>query len=81
MSADVSGEGPLFQVFFTDSTVTDYPGVLASDRARSRKFGLCASSAGYIVNPGEKFYVSLAHDTDDVERTLDAFEDALDALD
>ncbi len=81
MAADVSGEGPLFQVFFTDTTVTDYPGVLASDRARSRKFGNLCVERGLLVNPGEKFYVSLAHDTNDVERTLDAFEGALDALD
>ncbi len=81
IEADVSGDGPLFQVFFTSETVTDYPGVLSSDRARSRKFGLLCVDRGLMVNPGEKFYVSLAHDTDDVERTLDAFEDALDALD
>ncbi len=78
--ADVSGDGPLFQVFFSDATVVDYPGVLASDRAKSRRFGLLCVDRGLMVNPGEKFYVSLAHDTDDVERTLDAFEDALDAL-
>ncbi len=80
ISADVSGDGPLFQVFFTDTTVTDYPGVLASDRDRSRRFGLLCVDRGLMVNPGEKYYVSLAHDTDDVERTLDAFADALDAL-
>lgn len=81
ISADVSGDGPLFQVFFTDTTVTDYPGVLATDRAKSRRFGLLCVERGLMVNPGEKFYVSLAHDTGDVERTLDAFADALDALD
>jgi glutamate-1-semialdehyde 2,1-aminomutase len=80
MAADVSGDGPLFQVFFTDSTVTDWPGVLASDRAKSRRFGLLCVERGLFLNPGEKFYVSLAHDVADVERTLDVFEDALDAL-
>jgi len=80
MSADVNGEGPLFQVFFTDETVTDYPGVLRSDRAKSREFGLRCIERGLFLNPGEKFYVSLAHDVDDIERTLDIFEDALDAL-
>jgi glutamate-1-semialdehyde 2,1-aminomutase len=81
LAADVSGDGPLFQVFFTDTTVTDWPGVLASDRAKSRRFGLLCVERGLFLNPGEKFYVSLAHDIDDVERTLDVFEDALDALD
>lgn len=81
LAADVSGDGPLFQVFFTDTTVTDWPGVLASDRAKSRRFGLLCVERGLFLNPGEKFYVSLAHDINDVERTLDVFEDALNALD
>jgi glutamate-1-semialdehyde 2,1-aminomutase len=80
IAADVSGEGPLFQVFFADSTVTDWPGVLASDRAKSRRFGLLCVERGLFLNPCEKFYVSLAHDVADVERTLDVFEDALNAL-
>ncbi|HET9015202.1 MAG TPA: aminotransferase class III-fold pyridoxal phosphate-dependent enzyme [Thermomicrobiaceae bacterium] len=77
----VPGDGPLFQVFFTADEVTDYPGVLATDRARSRRFGLACLERGLFLNPGEKFYVSLAHTTEDVERTLDVFADALDALD
>ncbi|MDI3341706.1 MAG: aminotransferase class III-fold pyridoxal phosphate-dependent enzyme [Sphaerobacter sp.] len=76
----ISGDGPLFQVFFTDQPVADYPGVLASDRARARAFGLACLARGLFVNPGEKFYVSLAHTDADVERTLAIFADALDAV-
>ena len=78
--AQVCGEGGLFQVFFNDQPVTDYPGVLASDRAKGRRFGLECVDRGLWLNPGEKFYVSLAHDTEDVEKTLDIFADALDAM-
>ena len=77
----VPGDGPLFQVFFSRDDVTDYPGVLATDRARSHRFGLACMARGLFVNPGEKYYVSLAHTTEDVERTLDVFADALDSLD
>ena len=81
IALQVPGDGPLFQVFFSRDDVTDYPGVLATDRARSRRFGEACMARGLFVNPGEKFYVSLAHTTEDVERTLDAFADALDSLD
>jgi glutamate-1-semialdehyde 2,1-aminomutase len=81
ISAQVNGDGPLFQVFFADHPVRDYPDVLNSDRARSRRFGLECMERGLWLNPGEKFYVSLSHDVEDVERTLDIFADALDALD
>ncbi|HET7034100.1 MAG TPA: aminotransferase class III-fold pyridoxal phosphate-dependent enzyme, partial [Thermomicrobiaceae bacterium] len=77
VAAQVCGEGGLFQVFFNDQPVTDYPGVLASDRAKGRRFGLACVDRGLWLNPGEKFYVSLAHDTEDVEKTLDIFADAL----
>jgi glutamate-1-semialdehyde 2,1-aminomutase len=79
-AAQINGDGPLFQVFFTDQPVTDYPGALASDRARSRRFGLACLDRGLWLNPGEKFYVSLAHDVEDVERTLDIFADAIDDI-
>lgn len=80
IAVQVLGEGPLFQVLFGEQEPKDYPGVLATDRARARRFGLACLERGLFVNPGEKFYVSLAHSTEDVERTLDVFEAALDAV-
>lgn len=81
IALQVPGDGPLFQVFFSDQGITDYPGVLASDRARSRRFGLACVERGLFLNPGEKFYISLAHTDEDVERTVEIFADAFDALD
>jgi glutamate-1-semialdehyde 2,1-aminomutase len=80
IAIQVLGEGPLFQVLFGEEEPKDHPGVLATDRARARRFGLACLERGLFVNPGEKFYVSLAHSTEDVERTLDVFEAALDAV-
>lgn len=76
----IVGDGPLFQAFFTEEQPTDYPGVLATDRARGRAFGLACMERGLFLNPGEKFYVSLAHTDEDVTRTLEIFGDALDAI-
>ena len=35
---------------------------------------------GLLVNPNEKFYVSLAHTDEDVERTLEAVDEAFASL-
>ncbi|HLI52126.1 MAG TPA: aspartate aminotransferase family protein [Thermomicrobiaceae bacterium] len=76
----VTGDGPLFQVFFAQDEVRDYPAVLATDRAKGRRFGLACLERGLFVNPGEKFYVSLAHSDEDLDRTLDVFAEALEAV-
>jgi glutamate-1-semialdehyde 2,1-aminomutase len=76
-SVHTVGEGPLFQMFFAPEAPGDYPAVLKSDRARSRAFGLELIKQGFYLNPGDKFYISLAHDEDDVRRTLQAAEVAM----
>lgn len=76
----IVGEGPVFQVFFTAQAPSDYPDVLRTDRPRSRQFGLNLVKRGLFLNPGEKFYVSLAHDEHDVQRTLAAAEAAMKEL-
>ena len=76
----IAGEGPVFQIFFTDAQPGDYPAVLHSDRARARQFGLNLIDEGIFLNPGEKFYVSLAHDEEDVQKTLEAVDAAMSRL-
>jgi len=76
----VLGEGPLFQVVFGNEEPKDHPGMLATDRVRARRFGLACLERGLFVNPGEKFYVSLAHTAEDIERTLEVFDAALEAV-
>ncbi len=74
------GDGPVFQVVFADEEPRDYAGMLRADRERAVQFGLACLERGLFVNPGEKFYVSLAHTDDDVDRTLEVFAAALDAV-
>lgn len=73
----IAGEGPVFQVFFTEHEPGNYPDVLKTNRARSRQFGLGLVKRGHFLNPGDKFYVSLAHDDDDIDQTLEAAREAM----
>jgi glutamate-1-semialdehyde 2,1-aminomutase len=80
LQIQVIGEGPVFQMLYTDRPVPDYPAFLAADREKSRQFGLECIRRGVTTTPGEKFYVSLAHSDADVEETIAVFADAYDAL-
>jgi glutamate-1-semialdehyde 2,1-aminomutase len=73
----IAGEGPVFQVFCTEQVPGNYPDVLKTNRARSRQLGIGLIKRGFFLNPGDKFYVSLAHDDEDVQRTLSAAEGAM----
>ncbi|MCS7050971.1 MAG: aspartate aminotransferase family protein, partial [Thermomicrobium sp.] len=66
-----------FQVVFSEDEPRDYADLLRADRERGIRFGLACLEHGLFVNPGEKFYVSLAHTDDDVDRTLEVFAHAL----
>jgi glutamate-1-semialdehyde 2,1-aminomutase len=76
----IQGEGPVFQAFCTEQDPANYPDVLQTNRARSRRFGLELIKRGFFLNPGDKFYVSLAHDESDVDRTLEAASEAIVAV-
>ena len=76
----VLGEGPVFQLLFTDRPVPDYPAFLAADRVKSRQFGLECIRRGVTTTPGEKFYVSLAHSDEDIDETIAIFSAAFDAV-
>jgi glutamate-1-semialdehyde 2,1-aminomutase len=80
LQIQVIGEGPVFQMLYTNQPVTDYPAFLAADREKSRLFGLECIRRGVTTTPGEKFYVSLAHSDADVEETIAVFADSFDAL-
>jgi glutamate-1-semialdehyde 2,1-aminomutase len=75
----VMGEAPVFDLFFTDRPITDYRSTLTSDTALLRAFNQECLKRG-VLKGSQKFYVSLAHTEADVDRTLEAFAGALDAL-
>ena len=77
--AKVVGEPPLFDVFFTDSDVENYRHVLRADTSKASAFNKLLRERG-VFKGDSKFYVSLAHDEDDIQLTLAAFHDAAKAL-
>ena len=77
--AQVVGEPPLFDVFFTEDDVRDYRTLTRVDAAAQAKFnqGICARG---VIKGGNKYYISLAHTEDDIAHTLNAVEESLSAL-
>ena len=77
--AQVVGEAPLFDVFFTDSEVVDYRDTLKADSHMLGRFNALLLERG-VFKGGSKFYVSVAHTREDVDRTIEAFAWAIDEL-
>ena len=76
VAARVIGDGPLAQVVFSDTPVTDYRSLARGDRARARATMLGLFERGVFLNPmGTKLYLSLAHD----EAVCDEFAARFDA--
>ncbi|MDA0769703.1 MAG: aspartate aminotransferase family protein [SAR202 cluster bacterium Casp-Chloro-G4] len=77
--AKVVGEAPLFDVFFTEEEITDYRSTLRADKTQLNRFNALLLEEG-VLKGDSKFYISVAHDQDDVRRTLDAFQFAVNQL-
>jgi glutamate-1-semialdehyde 2,1-aminomutase len=81
--AVLQGVGPMFQFWFTDQPVLDYRA--AAGHLNSPKYARLARALlerGVLVHPSniELWFVSTAHTTEDVDSTLQAFEDAVKAV-
>jgi glutamate-1-semialdehyde 2,1-aminomutase len=80
VAVQVIGEGPLFQILFGSEPVTDYPSFLRTDRVRAKQLGYECVRRGLLTTPGEKFYMSLAHDDSVIEESIEIIAAALDAV-
>jgi glutamate-1-semialdehyde 2,1-aminomutase len=78
LPAQVIGEPVLFDIIFAEGEVFDYRSGLQQDSEALRRFNLALREQG-VLKGDTKFYVSTAHDADDVKHTLEAFASALDA--
>ena len=72
--ARVVGDDTVFDVYFVDGEITDYRSTLKADRGMMRRFNTLLLEHG-ILKGSQKFYVSLAHTDQDVQRTVQAFQD------
>jgi len=78
-SAVILGEPPLFDVFFTDNEISDYRGILQADARKGTAFNKLLRS-NQVFKGDSKFYVSLAHNEDDVNLTVKAIREAARAI-
>jgi glutamate-1-semialdehyde 2,1-aminomutase len=77
--AQITGEPPLFDVVFTDQPIRDYRSTLTGDAELMRRFNALLRERG-ILKGESKYYVSLAHTSEDVRFTISAWESAINAL-
>jgi glutamate-1-semialdehyde 2,1-aminomutase len=79
LTAQVTGEPPLFDVVFSGAPVRDYRGTLRGDGDMMRRFNALLRERG-ILKGESKYYVSLAHTPEDVQHTRDAWASAIEVL-
>ena len=79
LPARVVGEDPVFSVYFADHEMVDYRSTLDSNKDSQALFNRVLLEEGLFKGP-DKVYISLAHDQQDVKRTLEAFSRAVDAV-
>jgi len=79
--AQVIGEPPLFEVVFTSDTtpIRDYQGTARGDMDTARRFNALLRERG-ILKGEQKYYVSLAHNEDDIRHTREAWASAIKVL-
>jgi glutamate-1-semialdehyde 2,1-aminomutase len=77
LPAQVLGDGPLANIYFTADDVTDYRSSLRSDWRIQQQLGRALLERSILVNLGAKLYLSLAHGDADIDRTVAAVEDSL----
>jgi glutamate-1-semialdehyde 2,1-aminomutase len=74
--AQVSGEPPVFDLFFTDHPIVDYRATLTSDRDKIKRFNQELVRRG-VVKAVNKIYISMAHTDADVDETIGIFDEVL----
>ncbi len=73
----VAGEPAVFHVSFMKSPAKRYRDLLGSNNALYADFALALLDEGVAVLPDGRWYVSLAHDDEVIDRTLTAVERAI----
>ena len=74
------GEDAVFGVrFIENDTITSWADLLDHDRALGLRWAFECIKRGILLVPNEKFYISIAHDDRDIDRTLDICDAAFKA--
>ena len=77
IAAMTLGEDAVFGVrFLAGDRPKSWVDLLDSDRERGRRWAIELIKRGVLVNPNEKIYLSVAHTDADIDRALEAADDA-----
>jgi glutamate-1-semialdehyde 2,1-aminomutase len=79
VTAQVTGEPPLFDVVFSGEPVRDYRAALRGDAEMLRRFNALLRDRS-VLKGEQKYYVSLAHTPDDIRHTCEAWASAIEVL-
>jgi glutamate-1-semialdehyde 2,1-aminomutase len=79
LTAQVIGEPPLFDAVFSAEVVRDYRGTLRGDAEIGRRFNALLRERG-VLKGETKYYVSVAHTTEDTRQTSEAWASAIEVL-
>jgi len=77
IKAQVAGIGSIFHLIFTDRELRNYRQYALSDKEKLLKFDLAMYNKGIHLAPRHCCFTSLAHDSEDVQRILEAADDSL----
>jgi glutamate-1-semialdehyde 2,1-aminomutase len=70
----ISGDGPVFQVSFSDKRAKNYRETLAASTATYSSFALALLDKGVLVLPDGRWYVSAVHTNEDIDETLEVVQ-------
>lgn len=68
----ISGDGPVFQVSFLGAPAKNYRDTLRAQTALYADFAMGLLDKGVLSLPDGRWYVSIAHTEEDIDRTLEA---------
>lgn len=75
----VSGVEICFDVYFTDQPVRNYRDGLKADRTMLAKYNQALLDRG-ILKGGQKYYIGACHTEEDVQRTIEVFQEVAEEL-
>ena len=78
--AQVTGEGGVLQVVFTDREIVNYQDILSGDKAKAMAVYTTAARQGLFMSVPDKIYVSAVHTDEDIDRAIQAFRAGVEAI-
>lgn len=75
----ILGHQTMFDVVFTDENVYDYRGIIRGDKSRAAKFNKVLHTEGIFKSPS-KTYIALVLTEEDLQKTEQAIEKAVNAI-